>query len=83
MPMKLLFSSGEPVIQKSPPIMQGSHLMKLSQTFVADRSGEVNRANWDAAMQEQGFTPNAQDLPTLNSQRIWYDKNAPGFGQGQ
>lgn len=44
--------------------------------------GEVNRANWNAAMQQQGFTPNAQDLPTLSSQRIWYDKTAPDFGKG-
>jgi hypothetical protein len=45
--------------------------------------GEVNRDNWNAAMTEQGFTPNAQDMPTLSSQRIWYDKNAPDFGEGQ
>jgi len=42
----------------------------------------VNRANWNAALSEQGFTPNAQDIPTLSTQRIWYDKNAPGFGEG-
>lgn len=45
--------------------------------------GEVNRANWNAAMQQQGFTPNAQDVPTLSTQRIWYDKSAPDFGKGQ
>lgn len=45
--------------------------------------GEVNRENWNSAMSEQGFTPNAQDLQTLSSQRIWYDKNAPAFGTGQ
>ncbi len=44
--------------------------------------GEVNRSNWNAAMQEQGFTPNAQDLPTLSTQRIWYDKASPNFGEG-
>lgn len=44
--------------------------------------GETNRANWEAAMNEQGFTPNAQDLPTLSSQRVWYDKPAPDFGEG-
>jgi hypothetical protein len=44
--------------------------------------GEVNRANWNAALTEQGFTPNAQDIPTLSTQRIWYDKNAPDFGEG-
>lgn len=45
--------------------------------------GEVNRANWNAAMQQQGFTPNAMDLPTLSTQRVWYDKNAPDFGKGK
>jgi hypothetical protein len=45
--------------------------------------GEVNRANWNAAMAEQGFTPNAQDINALSTQRIWYDKNAPAFGGGQ
>ena len=44
--------------------------------------GEANRANWQAAMTDQGFTPNAQDLPALSSQRIWYDKTAPDFGEG-
>ncbi len=44
--------------------------------------GETNRANWEAAMSEQGFTPNAQDLPTLSTQRVWYDKPAPDFGEG-
>ena len=44
--------------------------------------GEVNRDNWMEAMQNQGFTPNAQDLPALNSERIWYDKPAPDFGEG-
>lgn len=54
----------------------------IPRRFWTTDPGEVNRANWDAAMQEQGFTPNAQDLPTLNTQRIWYDKTAPNFGEG-
>ena len=45
--------------------------------------GEVNRANWEAALADQGFTENAQDVPTLSTQRIWYDKNAPDFGEGE
>lgn len=44
--------------------------------------GEVNRANWSSALQEEGFTPLAQDAPTLNKERVWYDKNAPVFGEG-
>ncbi|MBO9591639.1 MAG: SusD/RagB family nutrient-binding outer membrane lipoprotein [Niabella sp.] len=45
--------------------------------------GEVNRVNWNAALTAQGFTPNAQDVPTLSTQRIWYDKTAPAFGAGE
>lgn len=45
--------------------------------------GEVNRENWSKAMEEQGFSPNAKDVPTLSTQRVWYDKTAPAFGQGQ
>ncbi len=44
--------------------------------------GEVNRANWSGALQEEGFTPLAQDVQTLNRERVWYDKNAPEFGEG-
>ena len=44
--------------------------------------GETNRPNWEAAMLDQGFTPNAQDVTSLSTQRIWYDKTAPDFGGG-
>ncbi|TSA35786.1 MAG: SusD/RagB family nutrient-binding outer membrane lipoprotein [Porphyromonadaceae bacterium] len=44
--------------------------------------GEVNNVNWNAAMQEQGFTPNDRSLLKLNSERIWFDKNSPNFGEG-
>jgi hypothetical protein len=54
----------------------------IPRRFWTNDPGEVNRANWQKALQEQGFTPLAQDVPTLNSQRIWYDKNAPVFGGG-
>jgi len=44
--------------------------------------GGVNRTNWTNALTEEGFTPNAQDIPTLSTQRVWYDKTAPDFGKG-
>ncbi|MFA5818768.1 MAG: SusD/RagB family nutrient-binding outer membrane lipoprotein [Bacteroidales bacterium] len=44
--------------------------------------GEVNNANWNAAMVEQGFTPNDRGLVKLSSERIWFDKNSPDFGEG-
>ena len=54
----------------------------IPRRFWTTDPGEANRANWQAAMTDQGFTPNAQDLPTLSTQRIWYDKTAPDFGEG-
>ncbi|MCC6290245.1 MAG: SusD/RagB family nutrient-binding outer membrane lipoprotein [Chitinophagaceae bacterium] len=43
----------------------------------------TNNTNWSTAMTAQGFTPNAKDVETLSKERIWYDKNAPAFGEGQ
>lgn len=44
--------------------------------------GQVNRANWSAAMAEQGFTPNDFTISKLNSERIWFDKKSPDYGNG-
>lgn len=43
----------------------------------------TNNANWLKAQTEQGFTPNDRTAATLSSQRLWFDKNNPAFGQGQ
>lgn len=56
---------------------------QIARRWWTNDPGEVNRANWSAALSEQGFTPNLRDLPVLSSERIWYDKNAPDFGEGQ
>lgn len=42
----------------------------------------TNNANWLKAQTEQGFTPNDRTATTLNTQRLWFDKNNPAFGQG-
>jgi hypothetical protein len=55
----------------------------IPRRFWTADPGEVNRTNWRTALSDQGFTPNAQDVNTLNTQRVWYDKNAPAFGNGQ
>ncbi len=44
--------------------------------------GQVNRANWTAAMTEQGFTPNDFTIAKLNAERIWFDKKSPDYGKG-
>ena len=44
--------------------------------------GQVNNANWNAAMLEQGFTPNDFTISKLNTERIWFDKKSPDYGKG-
>ncbi len=44
--------------------------------------GQVNRANWSAAMAEQGFSPNDFSIAKLNAERIWFDKKSPDYGKG-
>ncbi len=56
---------------------------KIPRRFWINDPGEVNRANWKAAYTSQGFTPNVLDVLTLSNERVWYDKPAPLFGQGQ
>ncbi|MGN6511691.1 MAG: SusD/RagB family nutrient-binding outer membrane lipoprotein, partial [Chitinophaga sp.] len=42
----------------------------------------TNNATWEAAQQAQGFTPGDRGVPALSTQRLWFDKNSPAFGQG-
>jgi hypothetical protein len=39
--------------------------------------------DWEESMVEQGFTPGGATPDMLQNQRIWYDQNSPGYGQGQ
>lgn len=45
--------------------------------------GQVNHENWMAAMKDQGFTPNDFTVALLNSERIWFDKKSPDYGNGR
>lgn len=54
----------------------------IPRRFGISDPGEVNRANWEQAYQEQDFTLRAVDAQTLSQERVWYDKNAPAFGGG-
>jgi hypothetical protein len=55
----------------------------VPRRFWLNDPGEVNRTNWLNAMEEQGFTPLTQDVIDLNTERVWYDVNAPAFGGGE
>ncbi len=41
-----------------------------------------NKANWQSATTAQGFTADDITGNVLNSQRVWWDKNAPDYGGG-
>src|SRR5690606_23681139 len=55
----------------------------VPRRFWLNDPGEVNRENWLEAMEQQDFTPLSQDVIDLNTERIWYDINAPAFGGGE
>jgi hypothetical protein len=45
--------------------------------------GDLNRANWNAALQEQGISSGYDESPpVLNSERLWWDENNPEIGSG-
>ena len=44
--------------------------------------GDLNRVNWEASLQSQGFTALDENPNVLNSQRLWWDINNPAIGSG-
>ena len=54
----------------------------LPRRFPAPQPGDLNAANWDAAMQSQGFSGRDESPTVLNAERVWFDKNNPAIGSG-
>ncbi len=66
-----------------PYTVSGAEL-KLPRRFpVATPAIENNKANWQAAITAQGFTPDNNMGDVLNSERVWWDETAPDYGGGQ
>ena len=42
----------------------------------------LNRPNWEASQQEQGFTLRDRTIHVLATERLWWDKNNPAYGEG-
>lgn len=42
----------------------------------------TNTNNWTKSQQDQGFTPGDRSIPSLSTQRLWFDKTSPNFGEG-
>ncbi len=56
--------------------------LKFPRRMPTPDPGDLNRDNWNAANQEQGFTPLDETPETLNSQRLWWDSDNPNIGEG-
>ena len=66
------------------PYLSSGTELKLPRRFPWNRPYiETNQPNFEAALNAQGFTVNAFEGTVLNSQRVWWDKNAPDYGNGQ
>lgn len=65
-----------------PYTVSGAEL-KLPRRFpVTTPTIENNKANWQAAISAQGFTPDNNMGEVLNAERVWWDKTAPDYGMG-
>ncbi len=65
-----------------PYLAAGSEL-KLPRRFPwGTPTIDNNKANWQTATTEQGYTPDDNFGAVLNSQRVWWDRNTPDYGNG-
>src|SRR5690606_9479784 len=52
--------------------------LKFPRRFPTPDPGDLNRANWQIATEQQGFSSALNEDPTvLNAERLWWDKNNP------
>lgn len=45
-------------------------------------SDATNLVNWQQALDDQGFTADVNTGDVLNTQRVWWDKSCPDYGDG-
>ncbi len=65
------------------PVVAGGRAMPIPRRLpVSEPSLGVNLANWQEAMQEQGFSVGSNEGDILNKERVWWDKASPDYGQG-
>ncbi len=56
--------------------------LKFPRRMPTPDPGDLNRENWRAANNGQGFTELDETPEVLNSQRLWWDLNNPAIGEG-
>jgi hypothetical protein len=65
------------------PYVSTGNVLKLPRRFPwVTPTDETNRANWTAALTEQGFTKDDNKGEVLNAERVWWDKETPNYGEG-
>lgn len=50
--------------------------------FVTPDPGDLNRSNWNASHDVQGFSGLNENPSVLSSERVWWDKTNPKLGEG-
>jgi hypothetical protein len=57
--------------------------LKFPRRFPTPDPGDLNRANWQVATEQQGFSSALNEDPAvLNAERLWWDENNPDIGTG-
>jgi hypothetical protein len=66
------------------PVLSSGTDMVMPRRFVVQTPTEddLNFANAKAGIEAQGFTTGVNDPQTLNTERLWFDKNSPNYGEG-
>lgn len=66
------------------PVLSSGDDMVMPRRFVVQAATEddLNYANAKAGIEAQGFTTGVSDPQTLNTERLWFDKNSPNYGEG-
>lgn len=78
------FVNNSSVLPREPFLNGSGGVITLPRRFRLGNPTDDNQnvANYRAAIQEQGFTPGTSDPQILNTQRLWFDKQNPNYGEG-
>jgi hypothetical protein len=70
------------ILAWEPPISGGSELPLPRRFPVNEPSNPQNIENFQAAMQNMGWSVGANSGSVLNQERVWWDEGNPNFGTG-
>lgn len=66
------------------PVLSSGVDMVMPRRFVVQAAtvDDLNYDNAKAGIDAQGFTTGVSDPQKLNTERLWFDKNSPDYGEG-